>query len=96
MFLSCYQQRNYFFYLAYVKFSFFFKTIFKVFIDVLSLQNILGTRDSDAHLLVESLPRKKRSLVAEFGKVSDTNCLMVFIVITKIKSYHFNRQNLTL
>lgn len=42
MFLSCYQQRNYFFYLDYVKFSFFFKTIFKVFIDVLSLQNILA------------------------------------------------------
>lgn len=84
-----------FFNLAYVKFSFFFKTNFKVFIDVLSSQNILGTRDSDAHLLEESLPRKKRSLV-EFGKVSDTNCLMVFIVLTKIKSYHFNRQNLTL
>lgn len=77
-------------YLAYDKFLFGFKTDFTVFIDPLSLQNISGTRDSDAHILVESLQRKKHSLEAESGKIAATNCLMVFIVLTQIKSFHFN------
>lgn len=76
--------------MAYDKFLFFFKTDFTVFIDPFSLQNILGTRDSDGHMLVESLQRKKHSLEAESGKIAATNYLMVFIVLTQIKSFHFN------
>lgn len=82
-------KRNYYIW-PMINFCFYFKTDFTVFIDPLSLQNILGTRDSGAHILVEILQRKKRSLEPESGKISATNCLMVLIVLTKIKSFHFN------